>query len=62
MDKNYLPLLDLSLLIMILKLKPLKEPKKEEIQGFWDWTKVKLWYVILVFLMKGNANKCPLGH
>ena len=34
MDKNYLPLLDLSVLIMILKLKPLKEPKKKEIQGF----------------------------
>ena len=34
MDKNYLPLLDLSVLIMILKLKPLKEPKKEEIQEF----------------------------
>ena len=34
MDMNYLPLLDLSVLIMILKLEPLKEPKKEEIQEF----------------------------
>ena len=34
MDMNYLTLLDLSVLIMILKLEPLKEPKKEEIQEF----------------------------
>ena len=30
MDINYLPLLDLSVLIMILKLEPLKEPKKKK--------------------------------
>ena len=34
MDKNYLPLLDLSVLIMILKLKPLKEPKKKRFKDF----------------------------
>jgi len=34
MDMYYLPLLDLSVLIMILKLELLKEPKKEEIQEF----------------------------
>ena len=33
-DMNYLLLLNLSVLIMILKFRPLKEPKNGEIQDF----------------------------
>ena len=34
MDMNYLTLLDLSVLIMISKLEPLKEPKKKRFKNF----------------------------